>query len=93
MGRFVLIALMTVSFSASALSLRIENSDSKAHTIQYKCNGSSFSKTISASRTGTYTLHSTATSCTITGGSVAFPSKAIASGEKYKIKNAKASKQ
>ncbi len=86
--------LGTLLFCSSAFagSIRVYNNDSKAHKIELKCNGSSKTITVRRSSTATYTFHSTAKECKITGGSVDFPTKTLKDGGKWKFKNGKATK-
>lgn len=72
---------------ATAGTIRVENSDSKTHTVQLDCSGSKKSITIKASTTTSYTFHSTSTSCKIVGGTVSFPTKTLEDGKKWKIKD------
>jgi len=76
--------------SAFAGSIRVYNQDSKSHTVNLKCSGSSKSFTIRGSTTATYTFHSTSKSCKITGGSITWPTSTLQNGQKWKIKNGKA---
>jgi len=72
---------------ALAGTIRVENSDSKTHTVELSCSGSKKSLEIRASTTTSYTFHSTAKSCDITGGTLEFPTKKLEDGQKWKIKN------
>lgn len=84
-------SLLTVTAGiATAGSIRVDNGDSKTHTIELKCNGSKKVVEIKGSTTTTYTFHSTATSCEITGGSIAFPTKTLENGQKWAIRSGKA---
>ncbi len=77
---------------ANAGSIRVENSDSKTHTVKLKCSGSSKSFDIRGSTTATYTFHSTSKSCDIVGGSISFPTSKLEDGQRWKIKNDTAKK-
>lgn len=77
---------------AVAGSVRIYNSDSSDHKIELKCSGSSKTLSISASRTSTYTFHSTNDSCDIVGGSISFPTGQLKDGQSWKISQSKATK-
>lgn len=83
--------LLGLTSVAGAGSIRVENSDSKNHTIELKCSGSSKTVEIRSSTTSTYTFHSTSRDCDIVGGSIAFPTKKLVDGQKWKIKDGKAS--
>ncbi|MBK9033535.1 MAG: hypothetical protein IPL61_20100 [Myxococcales bacterium] len=78
--------------TAAAGSIRVYNNDSKTHTIELKCSGSSKSVEVRASTTATYTFHSTSKSCDIVGGTVTFPTKTLEDGQSWKFKDGKASK-
>jgi len=89
----LVLALVCVAFLAStalAGTIRVYNHDSKDHTVDLKCSGSSKSITIRASTTASYTFHSTNKECDIVGGSVTFPTKTLVDGQKWKISNGKA---
>ena len=89
----VITSFLTLSAGvAAAGSIRVYNSDSKAHTVQLKCSGSSKSIEIRGSTTATYTFHSTSNSCDIVGGSVSFPTGKMENGQSWKIKDGKAVK-
>ena len=75
---------------AHAGSIRVQNGDSKNHTVELKCNGSKKKIEIRSSTTTTYTFHSTASSCEIIGGSVKFPTSKMETGQKWKIRNGQA---
>ena len=92
MKKLVLTAILLGAMSSTALAgtIRVYNSDSKAHTVELKCSGSSKSIEIKASTTASYTFHSTSKSCDIVGGSVEFPTKVMEDGQNWKIKNDKA---
>lgn len=89
-------ALLTVLASAALIStaiagtIRVQNSDSKTHTIELKCSGSSKTVELKASTTTSYTFHSSSKSCDIVGGSLSFPTNKLEDGQKWKIKNGKA---
>jgi plastocyanin len=78
---------------AAAGSIRVYNSDSKSHTVELTCNGSRSTLTIDASKTTTYTFHSTASSCEITGGTITFPTKTLENNQSWRIKDGKATKE
>lgn len=84
-------ALAIFTSTAFAGSIRVYNADSKSHTIELKCSGSSKSVEIKGSTTSTYTFHSTSKECDIVGGSVSFPTKKLEDGKKWRIKDGKAS--
>jgi len=84
----ILFAAMTST--AYAGTIRVYNNDSKVHTVELKCSGSSKSIEIKASTTASYTFHSTSDTCDIVGGSVTFPTKKMEDGQNWKIKNDKA---
>ncbi len=77
---------------ANAGSIRVYNNDSKNHTIELKCSGSSKTVEVKRSSTATYTFHSSARSCDIVGGTVKFPVKVLKDGTKWKFKNGEAKK-
>jgi hypothetical protein len=88
-----LVAFMCVAVLggvAAAGSIRVENSDSQSHTIKLKCSGSDKTVEIDASKTTTYTFHSTSDECDIVGGSISFPTGKLKNGQKWKIKDGKA---
>ena len=85
-------SLIALPALAHAGSIRVENSDSKEHTIELKCSGSSKTVKVRGSTTATYTFHSTSKSCDIVGGSVKFPTKKLEDGQKWKFKNGEAKK-
>jgi hypothetical protein len=87
---FIVASLVSV---ATAGTIRVYNSDSKAHTVELKCSGSSKTLTIDASKTTSYTFDSMAKECEITGGSVTFPSNKMVDGASFKIKDGKATKE
>ena len=82
--------LMLTSTTALAGTIRVYNSDSKAHKVELKCSGSSKSIEIRASTTASYTFHSTNNECDIVGGTVDFPTKKMTNGQKWRIKDGKA---
>jgi len=82
--------LVATTASAIAGTIRVYNSDSKVHTVELKCSGSSKKIEIRASTTASYTFHSSSKECDIVGGSVEFPTKKLVNGQKWKIKNGKA---
>lgn len=83
--------ILALTSIAGAGSIRVENSDSKSHTIKLKCSGSDKTVEIDSSKTSTYTFHSTSNECEIVGGSISFPTKKLLNGQKWKIKDGKAS--
>ena len=85
------IFLATASM-AYAGSIRVYNNDSKTHTVELKCSGSSKSIEVRGATTASYTFHSSSKSCDIVGGSVTFPVKKLVDGQKWKFKNGKAIK-
>ena len=87
MRSLVVCAVLLVPSIALAGSIRVQNQDSKEHTVELKCSGSSKSVTMKASTTSTYTFHSTSSSCDIVGGSVSFPTDKLENGQKWTIKN------
>ena len=91
----LLLAAAVVAVTAStaaAGSIRVYNSDSKTHTIELKCSGSSKSVEVRASTTATYTFHSTSKSCDIVGGTITFPTTTLEDGQSWKFKDGKAIK-
>ncbi|MEZ4402974.1 MAG: hypothetical protein R3B06_23330 [Kofleriaceae bacterium] len=94
MTKLGIAALLVVATAGSAWagSIRVYNSDSKTHTIELKCSGSSKSIEVRGSTTATYTFHSTAKSCDITGGTVSFPVGTLEDGQSWKFKDGKAVK-
>ncbi|MFT7623768.1 MAG: hypothetical protein ACI9WU_002951 [Myxococcota bacterium] len=76
--------------TAYAGSIRVYNNDSKAHTVELKCSGSSQKFEIRASTTATYTFHSTSKKCDIVGGTVKWPTSTMEDGGKWTIKNGEA---
>lgn len=93
MKKTVILAVALVMLMAStalAGTIRVYNSDSKTHKVELKCSGSSKTIEIRGSTTASYTFHSTNNSCDIVGGSVSFPVKKLENGQKWKIKNGKA---
>ncbi len=72
---------------AAAGTIRVENSDSKAHKVELKCSGSSSSFEVRASTTASYTFNSMAKECEITGGSIKFPTTKLVDGQAWKIKD------
>jgi hypothetical protein len=89
MKTIALTALLLLSLPTAALAgtIRVQNHDSKEHTVELKCSGSSKSITIKGSTTASYTFHSTSDSCDIVGGSVEFPTDTMKDGQKWTIKN------
>ena len=89
MKRLLTAALLLVATTGAALAgtVRVENSDSKTHTIVVDCSGSKKTIEIKASTTTSYTFHSSARSCKIVGGSLSFPTATLEDGQKWKIKN------
>ena len=87
---FTAIAFLALTSTALAGTIRVYNSDSKAHKVELKCSGSSKSFEIRASTTASYTFHSTNQSCDIVGGTVKFPTSTLENGQKWKIKDGKA---
>ena len=85
----VLVALSSMAFAGS---FRSENSDSKKHTVQLKCSGSSKTIELPGSTTTTVTFHSTSKACDIVGGTVTWPVKVLEDGSKWKFKDGKAIK-
>lgn len=85
----LLTIVMMLAMSATALAgtIRVYNSDSKVHTVELKCSGSSKKIEIRASTTASYTFHSSNNDCDIVGGTVKFPTKKLENGQKWKIKN------
>ena len=83
------IFLATASM-AYAGSIRVYNNDSKTHTVELKCSGSSKKFEIRASTTATYTFHSSSKSCDIVGGTIKWPTKKMEDGKSWKIKNGEA---
>jgi hypothetical protein len=75
---------------AAAGTIRVENGDSKTHTVELKCSGSSKTVEIRGSTTATYTFHSTSKECDIVGGTIKFPTNKLTDGQKWKIKNGEA---
>ena len=92
LSAFCALTILTVSSVALAGTIRVYNSDSKAHTVELKCSGSKKSITIRASTTASYTFHSSSKECDIVGGTVKFPTAKLQDGQKWKIKNDKAKK-
>ncbi len=90
---FTLLALVSLTSLAAAGSIRVYNSDSKSHTIELKCSGSSKTVEIDASKTTTYTFHSTSKECDIVGGTIKFPTTKLVDGGSWKIKDGKATKE
>ena len=78
--------------TAFAGSIRVYNNDSKEHTIELKCSGSSKTVKVKGSTTATYTFHSSSKECDIVGGTVKFPTKKLVDGQKWKFKDDKAIK-
>ncbi len=87
-----LLALMILAFATPALAgtIRVQNGDSTTHRIELKCAGSSKSVSLRGSTTASYTFHSSNKECDIVGGSIAFPTKKLVNGQKWKIKKGKA---
>ena len=85
-----LVLLLAMSTSALAGTIRVQTQDSKEHTIELKCRGSSKSVTLKSSTTASYTFHSTSDSCDIVGGSIEFSVKKLEDGQKWTIKNGEA---
>ncbi|MDX2094039.1 MAG: hypothetical protein SFX73_39780 [Kofleriaceae bacterium] len=79
--------LLLTTTAAIAGTIRVENSDSKEHTIVVDCSGSKKTIEIKASTTTSYTFHSSDKSCKIAGGSVSFPTGTLEDGQKWKIKD------
>jgi hypothetical protein len=79
--------LVATTTAALAGTIRVENSDSKEHTVVVDCSGSKSTFTIKASTTTSYTFSSTATSCKIAGGTIKFPTTTLQDGQKWKIKD------
>ena len=71
--------LLVTATAAIAGTIRVENSDSKPHTIVVDCSGSK--KTIEI------TFHSSDKACKIAGGSISFPTGTLEDGQKWKIKD------
>jgi hypothetical protein len=88
-----LFSLVSLTSIAAAGTIRVYNSDSKSHTVELKCSGSSKTLTIDASKTTSYTFDSMAKECDITGGSVSFPTSKLVDGASFKIKDGKATKE
>lgn len=90
----VLVSLFVLAIPATALAgtIRVYNNDSKTHTIELKCSGSSKTVEVKASTTASYTFHSTSKSCDIVGGTVSFPTKTLEDGQSWKFKDGKATK-
>lgn len=86
----ILLGLAVTGGVALAGSIRVDNGDSKTHTIELNCSGSKKVVEIKGSTTTTYTFHSTASSCEITGGSITFPTKKLENGQKWQIRSGKA---
>lgn len=86
----ILACLTAMTATALAGTIRVQNSDSKEHTIELKCAGSSKTVKLSASTTASYTFHSTNNSCDIVGGTITFPTKKLENGQQWKIKDGKA---
>ena len=84
------ICLVAMTSTAVAGTIRVYNSDSKTHKVELKCSGSSKSIEIRGSTTASYTFHSTNQSCDIVGGTVTFPTSTLENGQKWKIKDGKA---
>ena len=89
MKRILLSAAFLAATTTAALagSIRVENSDSKTHTIVVECGGSKSTIEIKASTTTSYTFSSMATSCKIAGGSISFPTSTLEDGQQWKIKD------
>lgn len=79
--------LVTTATAAFAGTIRVENDDSKDHTVVVDCSGSKSTIQIKASTTTSYTFSSTSTSCKIAGGSISFPTGTLEDGQKWKIKD------
>lgn len=79
-----------MSSVANAGSIRVYNNDSKVHTVELKCSGSSKTFEIRASTTATYTFHSSSKTCDIVGGTIKWPTRVMEDGKKWKIKNGEA---
>jgi len=84
------VLLLGTTGVALAGTIRVENGDSKNHTIELNCSGSKKSVEIRSSTTASYTFHSTSDSCEIVGGTVKFPTKKLENNQKWKIKNGEA---
>ena len=94
MKKFAMSMAVLLAFAnwAMAGSIQVYNSDSKNHTIELKCSGSSKSMEIKGSTTTTYTFHSTSKECDIVGGTVKWPVSKMEDGVKWRIKDGKATK-
>ena len=86
----VLVMVCSMVGMAHAGSIRVYNNDSKTHTVELKCSGSSKKFEIRASTTATYTFHSSSKSCDIVGGTVKWPGRTMEDGTKWKIKDGEA---
>ena len=86
----VFFLVVSMTGIAHAGSIRVYNNDSKTHTVELKCNGSSKTLEIRSSTTATYTFHSTAKKCEITGGTVKWPGRTLEDGTKWNIKGGEA---
>ncbi len=82
--------LLALGGIAAAGTIRVENSDSKAHKVEIKCSGSSSSFEVRASTTTSYTFSSTAKECDIVGGTIKFPTAKLVDGQAWKIKDGEA---
>lgn len=82
--------VLSLAGVANAGSIRVYNNDSKVHTVELKCSGSSKTFEIRASTTATYTFHSSSKSCDIVGGTIKWPGRTMEDGGKWKIKNGEA---
>ena len=76
-GAVVAATFLSLTSVAWAGSIRVYNNDSRTHTVELKCNGSSKSFEIRGSTTATYTFHSTAKKCDIVGGSITWPTRTL----------------
>ncbi len=79
--------LLLAAGVAHAGSVRVQNQDSSAHTVELKCSGAKRTVTIKASTTSTVTFHSTLDACEIEGGTVEFPTETLEDGQKWRIQN------
>jgi hypothetical protein len=88
----LLTALFLIATAATAVAgtIRVYNNDSKVHTVELRCSGSSKKIEIRGSTTASYTFHSSSKECDIVGGTVKFPTKKLVDGQKWKIKNGEA---
>lgn len=89
---FATLCALTFAGTAFAGTIRVYNSDSKVHKVELNCSGSKKTIEIRASTTASYTFHSSSNECKIVGGTVKFPTDKMENGQKWKIKNDKATK-